>query len=251
MTDNDLDAILGTTAQLLAAKQEIKPLSILVNAKATLSHWSHDNWNGGCDQWRLDLALPPNVYSAIECYEEIEGAINAALGIVMNGFSDSDSLFCRLQTVVEHDPDWRQKAQQIVTGGGTTNQGRVRSDNIAARQQDGLLFRSRQEELFYAALKQQGLPFSPLPVFLRGGYQYQRTEPDFLIFKDGIAMIVEIDGDLYHSETPAAAHQRLKFLTDEGVRLERINASACDTFEKARQAVERIIRTIDKLRGSL
>jgi len=52
-----------------------------------------------------------------------------------------------------------------------------------------------------------------------------------------------------HSETPAAAHARLKFLTDEGARLERIKASECDTPEKAREAVRRVIATIDKLRG--
>jgi very-short-patch-repair endonuclease len=63
-------------------------------------------------------------------------------------------------------------------------------------------------------------------------------------------MIVEIDGDLYHTETPAAAHARLKFLTDEGVKLERINASACDTSLKAVEAVNRILATIEKLRRS-
>jgi very-short-patch-repair endonuclease len=82
-----------------------------------------------------------------------------------------------------------------------------------------------------------------------GGLEYKRVEPDFVIYKDGIVMIVEIDGDLYHSETPAAAHARLKFLLDEGARLERITASECDTPEKAREAVARVIATIDKLRG--
>jgi hypothetical protein len=42
-----------------------------------------------------------------------------------------------------------------------------------------------------------------------------RVEPDFVIYKDGIVVIVEVDGDLYHTEIPADAHARLKFLTDE------------------------------------
>jgi hypothetical protein len=250
VTSNELNAILGTAAKLLAAKQQLMPLSILVNSKPSLSHWSHDNWNGGQDEWRLDLALPPEVYLAVECREEIEKAINDVLGVVLAGISEHDSVFCRLQTSIERDPDWRRKARQVVSGGGITNQGRVRTDNIAARQHEGLLFRSRQEEFFYDALKRQAVPFAPLAVLLKGGYEYRRAEPDFMIFKDGISMIVEIDGDLYHSETPAAAHHRLKFLTDEGVRLERINASACDTPEKAREAVGQVIRTMDKLKAS-
>jgi very-short-patch-repair endonuclease len=59
-------------------------------------------------------------------------------------------------------------------------------------------------------------------------------------------MIVEIDGDLYHRETPATAHARLKFLTDEGLLLERIDAVACDTPDKAREAVARVLGTIQK-----
>jgi hypothetical protein len=82
-----------------------------------------------------------------------------------------------------------------------------------------------------------------------GGLEYRRAEPDFVIFKDGIVMIVEIDGDLFHSETPVAAHTRRKFLLDEGAKLERITASECDTPEKAREAVGRVIATMNKLRG--
>jgi hypothetical protein len=43
---------------------------------------------------------------------------------------------------------------------------------------------------------------------LRGGVEYRRVEPDFLIFKDGLTMIVEIDGDLFHTETLRAARTR-------------------------------------------
>jgi len=77
---------------------------------------------------------------------------------------------------------------------------------------------------------------------------YSRVEPDFVILNDGLVMIVEVDGDLYHTETPAAAHVRLKFITDEGAKLERITAAECDTPEKAAEAVARIIQTIGKLR---
>lgn len=82
------------------------------------------------------------------------------------------------------------------------------------------------------------------------GAEYKRIEPDFVIFKDGLVMVVEIDGDLFHTETPATAHARLKFLVDESVRLERLHASECDTPAKAKEAVARVIATMDKLAGN-
>lgn len=85
-----------------------------------------------------------------------------------------------------------------MTGQGVTNQGRARSDNLAPRMWDGLLFRSQQEINLYRALKSQAVSFAPLPVFVRGGTTYQRVEPDFLVIKDSIVLIVEVDGDTIH-----------------------------------------------------
>jgi very-short-patch-repair endonuclease len=82
------------------------------------------------------------------------------------------------------------------------------------------------------------------------GQKPRRIEPDFVIFKDDLVTIVEIDGDLYHTETPHQAHVRIKFLLDEGARLDRINANECDGDDKARGAVDRILLTIDKRRRS-
>jgi hypothetical protein len=245
--EDEIETILATTARLLVRGQQVTAASILANAEISVRHWSHDNWNGGQDTWRVDFAVAPEVYYDLEDRQAIEATITRALAPVMEAVSERDSLDAYISTTLQPDPDWRQKVRQHLTGEGITNQGRVRSDNIAARVYDGLLFRSRSEVLFYDALKRTGVPFAPLSVVLRGGHDYRRIEPDFVIFKDGIVMVVEIDGDLYHMETPAAAHTRLKMLLDEGVRLERITAAACDTPGKAAEAVALVLSTIDKL----
>jgi hypothetical protein len=134
--------------------------------------------------------------------------------------------------LTEAEPDWRGKAKAWAQGSGVTNQGRVRSDNIAAREKDGLLFRSQPEINLYLALKSQGVSFAPLPVFIRGGKTHQRMEPDFIVIKNGITMQVEVDGDTVHTETPAEAQTRVAMLEDEGVFVHRIAASRCDTLEK-------------------
>jgi hypothetical protein len=85
----------------------------------------------------------------------------------------------------EAPSDWRKQTLAWLRGEGVTNQGRVRSDNIAARQYDGLLFRSDQEINLYRAFKALGVTFAPLPVFVRGGNEYRRIEPDFIVVKGG------------------------------------------------------------------
>ncbi len=243
-----LEAVMATGAVFLIQQQHLLAASLLANSEGELSHWHHDNWNGGQDTWRLTLTSPAQVYFELQDREEIEKQIAAALTTAMEPMSDADFFDVHIRAVLDRDPDWRRKVAQHLSGEGVTNQGRVRSDNIAAREYEGLRFRSQAEIHFYVAMKRTGIPFAPLPVVLRGAEQRRRVEPDFLIFQDGVVMIVEIDGDLYHTETPAAAHARLKLLLDEGAKLERINAFECDTPDKAREAVARIIATMDKLR---
>jgi hypothetical protein len=148
--------------------------------------------------------------------------------------------------LTEVDPEWRDKARAWATGQGVTNQGRVRSSNIANKTCDGLLFRSQPEILLYQALKAKGVSFAPLPVFIRGGEQYQRIEPDFIVVKNGIVLHIEVDGDTVHQESPAEAQNRVLMLEDEGVHIKRYQSSDCDTAEKARACAEDIVKLIQK-----
>jgi hypothetical protein len=109
------------------------------------------------------------------------------------------------------------------------NQGRAHSANVAGIVVDGLRFRSRGEVNLYRALKRLGVTFAPLPVFLGK----RRIEPDFVIIKDGVTMVVEIDGPTTHTESPVEAEARLAMFRLEGVRTERVPAAEVETEEKA------------------
>lgn len=93
----------------------------------------------------------------------------------------------------------------------------------------------------YAALKRAGLLFAPLPVFLRGGSTYQRLEPDFIVFEKGTAMLIEIDGDSFHRESPAEAHARTSVFNVEGAFIQRVKASECSSEERALACVRQLI----------
>jgi very-short-patch-repair endonuclease len=90
--------------------------------------------------------------------------------------------------------------------------------------------------------------FAPLAVFVRGGKDYQRIEPDFVILKSGVCLVVEIDGDTYHQETPAEAHARTTMLQHEGASIERYPSTECDTPERATRLAKRIVQVIEKIK---
>ena len=131
-----------------------------------------------------------------------------------------------------------------------SNQGRARSDNVASKQADGLLFRSQPEIHLYRAFKTLGVTFAPLPVFVRGGESYRRIEPDFLVLKGGLVLQVEVDGDTVHRETPLEAQNRTNMMVHEGVHVERVNAADCGTIEKAKATAQRLLGILEKLRSN-
>jgi hypothetical protein len=125
--EGQLEVVLATAARLLVRGQNVRAAYIVANAEVSLRHWGHDNWNGGQDTWRVDFAVPAEVYYDLEDRDTIQTAITRALAAAMEAVSDRDFLDAYLTTSLQPDPDWRQKVRQHLSGEGITNQGRVRS----------------------------------------------------------------------------------------------------------------------------
>jgi hypothetical protein len=164
-TEQNLDAILATTAKLLVRNGNVAAASILANAEPFLRI---EDSEYGQNHWKLNLVIPAEAYFVMKedltTDLRIEYEIDGALRNVMQAASTRDYITCRIVPAIEEDQGWRDKMRQLISGEGISNQGRVRSDNIATRQYDGLLFRSRPEVYFYDALKREGVPFAPLSV---------------------------------------------------------------------------------------
>ena len=245
---NDIEALLATSARLFASEGSLREVAILANAEYSID-WCREEFDQNI--YHLYLQVPDCLYSQIS--DDIEGCENLILEkarILLRPYPDDDLAYLSISPILGAGEEWRENAKNLVTGKGVNNQGRVRSDNIAPIQEDGLLFRSQNEVRFYKALKLLGVPFAPLPVFIRGGEKYRRIEPDFVIVKNGVVLVVEVDGDTVHNETPAEAHDRTTMLTYEGVRMERIKASDCQTQEQANACAKRMLQVIDKIKSS-
>lgn len=226
-------------------------MAVLANAQVEIVQTGYDNWDGGIFLYSLYLLVPINLFVQLkDDRKDIEQLLfQEAQSLLIS--SDHDVLKeVIIKSQMSFEEGWQDKAKAWVNGKGITNQGRVRSDNIASKTCDGLLFRSEPEIYLYKALKPVGVSFAPLPVFIRGGKEYRRIEPDFVIIKDGIVMVVEVDGDTVHQESPAEAHTRTTMLVHEGAYLERVRASECNTLESAQTYATRLLQILTKLKAN-
>lgn len=241
------EPFLKTLAQLFAMDGCASEVAVLTYSKPKFVEVGWDNWNGGITSYGLIFNVSISIYTQIqEGRENLEKSIFEKICTTFPSDGHNSLASVSIVPEVKDDPKWRENAIAWLNGDKVNNQGRVRSTNIAPLSEDGLLFRSRPEIHLYKALKSKGISFAPLPVFVRGGENYRRIEPDFFIVHQGIAMVVEVDGDTVHRELPAEAQARTNLLQHEGVFVERVLASKCDSTEKAMQTAEYLVDVIAK-----
>lgn len=243
----NVDALIASVARLCASDGLAREVAILTFGTPELGQ-PYDDYD--VSLYPVKLHLPIKLFTQIDAEKtQIETTLDSYLEKFID-YSASDRInrFVILPAITD-DPEWRQKAQAWLAG-DFSNQGRVRSDNIAPLSADGLLFRSQPEINLYYAFKSKGVSFAPLPVFIRGGDQYRRIEPDFVIVRAGLTAVIEVDGDTVHTETPAEAHNRTTMLQSEGVHVERVLASECGSREEAHKTADRILAALDKIKLS-
>lgn len=247
----DFEKVLATAANYCAGEGKAREVAILAVSRPRIEQSEYDGWDGGQYGYTVYFEVPSALYGQIAAdTSDIEGFLKTLLNQLTPMYPNEGVVKVVLCTELIEDRNWREKSKAWIAGKGITNQGRARSDNVAPRMCDGLLFRSQPEINLYRAMKALGITFAPLPVFIRGGETYRRIEPDFVIIKDGAVVMVELDGDTVHKESPVEAHDRTTILVHEGAYLERVNADECDTLEKARACAHKLLAIIAKLKSN-
>lgn len=242
------DDVLHVLATRLRKKEAARAVALLLSSQPMVEREKYDNWDGGLYYVRLVVRSDASALAMMDDEEVTQ--ITTIIGEVaapLLAETDQETFDgVRFVPVGGAPAGWRDQTLAWLRGNEVTNQGRVRSDNVAPLTHDGLLFRSRAEIHLYNALKASGITFAPLPVFIRGGQKYRRIEPDFLVIKDGYVFQVEVDGDRYHDESPVTAQSRTAPMEYEGVKVRRFGASELRTAESAQQAVRRLLAWIEK-----
>ena len=229
---------------------DARAIAVLVSGECTAELINTDF---GVNYWQLMVPLPIPLYYAMTDVER-EATSKAIYDVVTPFYSPLHDEALNGVTIAprigEASENWREEAIRYVKGEGVTNQGRVRSDNIASREHQGLLFRSQAEVTLFTAMTRAQLAVAPLPVFVRIGKAYNRLEPDFVVVFKGLTFIIEVDGDTYHRESPADADKRLVPLTWEGVEVRRIRASELSSNNAANVVVKDLIDFMTKRKAA-
>lgn len=244
------DDFVGTLAMLLMERCCPNEVGFLLHGRVEILQTDYDNWDGGMYGWTVMVTLPTRIYARLEEEDRTnsERMLTESARELLNARVGHFVAEAKIIPLAAPPAGWRDVARRFLNAEGISNQGRVRSDNVATVEADGLLFRSQPEVILYHALKSRGIVLAPLPVFLRGGAKYQRIEPDFILLKDGLVVVLEIDGEGFHRESPAEAEARVRMFKEEGAYIERIPASECDTQAKANKAADQIVKLFEKLR---
>jgi hypothetical protein len=130
---------------------------------------------------------------------------------------------------------------------GINNQGRAHSQNPAGIEYEGLRFRTRSEIVLFRALKAADLLVAPLPVFVKLKATRPRVEPDFLVVKDNVTLIIEVDGGS-HQERPVEAQERLAAFKAQGIEVLHVDANDLGTDEQAQKVLKRILDRLRELK---
>ncbi|KAM3090684.1 hypothetical protein ACKFKG_28550 [Phormidesmis sp. 146-35] len=229
-----------TFANTFAELADARGLDVVSRALRTrgvsITLEEYDNWDGGIWTWLITVSLSPRHWAAFNGTEE-RTTVEKELAELANAIVVSDA----------HNFIVRLSAIAVSASKGVTNQGRVHSSNIATIEHEGLLFRSQPEILLFVALRDTGLPVMPLPVITSNQPRFKRIEPDFVVICRGMTFVVEVDGDRWHHESPAAAQERLRHLEDEGVRIIRVSAENCKSINSAKETAKEILSRIERI----
>lgn len=161
----DADDICGTIAHIAAHEGDAAAVAVLASSNPYFQHIQYDSgWVSHTSDIALHLALPTQLYAQLfKRTEGIEQSILKMLEPLIDAYDGWRATAVRIVPTDKPPRNWRELAKAWLVGEGTNNQGRVRSNNIASRSVDGLLFRSQPEIHFYRALKAAGVSLRRFP----------------------------------------------------------------------------------------
>lgn len=107
------DAILATTAKLLAAVGHDEASAVLKKATASLEHTGRDNWNGGTDLYTLWLRLSADAFAALSSTREaLETQIAEQIRPLIEQVAEA-WIAVKIAPLLEVDPDWRASPRAL------------------------------------------------------------------------------------------------------------------------------------------
>jgi len=147
-----VENLVSSAVEALKIQGDARAIAVLVAGQCSLDS---DEGNMNISYWILSISLDVKIFFAMteEDREAVKTAITGVISPFFASTPDHALSFVNISPLVNEPEDgWREDAMRFVQGEGVTNQGRVRSDNIASKEHQGLLFRSQAEITLFKAL---------------------------------------------------------------------------------------------------
>src|SRR4051794_15248492 len=145
-----------------------------------MEHVGYDDWNGGTDFYVLSLYVTDSLYAQLgtDARSVIESHMKDKTGELVGHWSGYKLSGVRVLPEPLRRSGLAAQGACVAPSWSDESGPRPIYEHRPTRK-DGLFFRSSSAEVrLYHALKTLGISFAPLPVFIRGGAQYRRIEPD-------------------------------------------------------------------------
>tara|TARA_Y100000748_G_scaffold297674_1_gene291974 strand:- start:266 stop:814 length:549 start_codon:yes stop_codon:yes gene_type:complete len=168
-------------------------------------------------------------------YEHIESIIEAEILEV-----DDDTPTGSSVEIKEGEVDALEVTPEERT---VNNQGFGHSQNPAPIWYSNVRHRAYYEQFLTAVCMRRKVLYLPLPLALFGN---QRIEPDAIIFKDGLAQLVELDGRSHDSELASTEQQRLKPFRDHLIDIQRFNVPEDPDINWANHVLDQVLERIER-----
>ena len=136
-----VENLVSSAVEALKIQGDARAIAVLVAGQCSLDS---DEGNMNISYWILSISLDVKIFFAMteEDREAVKTAITGVISPFFASTPDHALSFVNISPLVNEPEDgWREDAMRFVQGEGVTNQGRVRSDNIASKEHQGLLFR--------------------------------------------------------------------------------------------------------------
>jgi hypothetical protein len=137
--------------EILKAKGNTAAVSAILDAQEVLVDFDrYDNWNGGLYNVSIIVKMDHYGYGCLKSEDliRLKEAIGEAAEPVLDLGQNDTFTGVTIRPAAAVKLGWREDTAAWLRGSGVTNQGRVRSDNVAAKEFDGLLFRSQPKSIF-------------------------------------------------------------------------------------------------------
>jgi len=129
---NDVNPLVATVARLFASEGKAKEVATLAHSIPKVLTTRYESLGSDTYYFDLSLQVPYRLFSQLEPeLENLQESIAVKMQLVLRPYQQDVLREVIITPLLSADEGWQEKARSWLAGDNISNQGRVRSDNVA------------------------------------------------------------------------------------------------------------------------